>query len=158
MQLSWLSFGVSILASVIAWLLTLRVSDSLKLKSKWLHLVLILALFGIAWLGLMLIRQTSDRSSSFGSEIKTSNEATARTLWLFNPEVDRDTRRVVLNGIDTAQPATPFRFEWGDGTASIGFFPQTKVYAEGRNFYAIRVVATYSNGSHDYATITVRLP
>ena len=78
------------------------------------------------------------------------------SLRLFNPTVERATGTVVLNGVDTSRPSIPFQFDWGDGTASVGWFPQTKVYRKSGT-YGIRVTATYQDRSHAFATVTVRV-
>jgi hypothetical protein len=38
------------------------------------------------------------------------------------PYVYQGSHTVLLNGMDLTKPQTPFKFEWGDGTASIGLF------------------------------------
>jgi hypothetical protein len=81
-----------------------------------------------------------------------------RTLSLFDPVLDSSTKTVVINGVDTARPTTPFQFDWGDGTVTSGFFPQTKTYVEGGRAYRISVMATYQDGSHGYASTTVTVP
>ncbi len=63
------------------------------------------------------------------------------------------TRSVVINGIDTARPAVPFTFDWGDGTFSVGFFPQSKTYAA-PGFYRVIVIGAYGT-SNGYAAIDV---
>jgi formylglycine-generating enzyme required for sulfatase activity len=80
------------------------------------------------------------------------------TLRLFDPTVDAGTHTITLNGVDTAQPTTPFHFDWGDGTESVGFFPQTKVYQQSGRTYSIKVMATYPDGSHGSAETTATIP
>ena len=80
------------------------------------------------------------------------------TLRLFDPTIDAVTHTVTLNGVDTAQPTTPFHFHWGDGTESVGFFPQTKVYQQSGRTYSIKVMATYPDGSHGSAETTATIP
>jgi formylglycine-generating enzyme required for sulfatase activity len=80
------------------------------------------------------------------------------TLRLFDPTIDAGTHTVTLNGVDTAQPTTPFHFDWGDGTESVGFFPQTKVYQQSGRTYSIKVMATYPDGSHGSAETTATIP
>jgi hypothetical protein len=87
-----------------------------------------------------------------------SSNGTFRTLSLFDPIVDPSTKTVVVNGVDTARPTTPFRFDWGDGTVTDGFFPQTKTYREGGRAYRISVIATYKDGSHGYANTIAQVP
>jgi hypothetical protein len=80
------------------------------------------------------------------------------TLHLFDPVIEPSMRRVVLNGVDTARPSTPFHFDWGDGTASVGFFPQTKMYDEAGRAYKIKVVATYPNGLQGSSETVAQIP
>jgi len=80
------------------------------------------------------------------------------TLRLFEPQIDPSARRVVLNGVDTARPSVPYHFDWGDGTESVGFFPQTKIYDEAGRTYRIRVVASYPDGSQGSAETVARIP
>lgn len=78
-----------------------------------------------------------------------------QTLHLYAPIVDQTTGTVVIQGVDTARPRTPFRFEWGDGTTSIGWFPQKKIYPKVGHSYKVHVVATYQDGSHADASVAV---
>jgi len=98
----------------------------------------------------------SEHSSSSGTTIarQTSN---AGTLRLFDPQIDPSARKVVLNGVDTARPSTPFHFDWGDGSESVGFFPQTKTYDQ-QGTYSVKVIASYPNGSHGSAETVVKIP
>jgi hypothetical protein len=98
----------------------------------------------------------SEQSSSPRTAIaeQSSNPGTLR---LFAPQIDPPARRVVLNGVDTARPSTPFHFDWGDGSESVGFFPQTKIYNQ-PGTYAVKVVASYPDGSQGNAETTVRIP
>jgi hypothetical protein len=61
---------------------------------------------------------------------------------------------VEVNGGDTQRPTTPFRWAWGDGSTTSGFFPQQHVYANAGQNYAITITATENNGS----TQTVSIP
>ena len=36
---------------------------------------------------------------------------------------------VTINGGDTRQPGTPFSWQWGDGSTTSGFFPQSHTYS-----------------------------
>jgi hypothetical protein len=81
----------------------------------------------------------------------------SQTFQLFAPVIDRATGKVVINGVDSSQPTIPFVFEWGDGTSTIGFFPQEKVYQSANRSYNIRVTATHADGSHPSVTTSVDL-
>jgi hypothetical protein len=61
---------------------------------------------------------------------------------------------VEVNGGDTQQPDTPFKFAWDDGSTTSGFFPQQHVYTNTGQIYVITVTATENNGS----TQTYSLP
>jgi hypothetical protein len=54
---------------------------------------------------------------------------------------------VVVNGVDTAQPDTPFQFSWGDGASTSGFFTQQHVYSNASQNYVITVTATENSGT-----------
>ena len=78
--------------------------------------------------------------------------ADSGTLHLFAPEINKGTGEIVVTGVDTARPTTPFRFIWGDGTVSVGWFPQRKIYktrpyTRETNCYQVWVVATHQDGS-----------
>jgi hypothetical protein len=98
----------------------------------------------------------SEQGSSSGTTIarQTSN---AGTLRLFDPQIDRSALKIVLNGVDSARPTTPFHFDWGDGSESAGFFPQTKIYSQAGT-YTVKVVASYPDGSQGSAEKTVSIP
>jgi hypothetical protein len=85
------------------------------------------------------------------------NKSVSGSLKLFSPTIDRATRRVMVNGADSARPSIPFEFDWGDGTTTTGFFPQEKIYGGDRGNYMIRVTATHSDGSKPVASIAVDL-
>ena len=92
------------------------------------------------------VTATTERSSNPG------------TLRLFEPQIDPSARRVVLNGVDTSRPSVPYHFDWGDGTESVGFFPQTKIYDQAGRTYRIRVVASYPDGSQGSAETAAKIP
>lgn len=78
--------------------------------------------------------------------------ADSGTLHLSAPEINQRTGEIIVNGMDSARPITPFRFIWGDGTVTIGWFPQKKIYkkrpySRDTNCYQVWVVATHSDGS-----------
>jgi hypothetical protein len=54
---------------------------------------------------------------------------------------------VVVNGVDTAQPTTPFTFFWGDGSSTSGFFPQQHTYSDASRNYVVTVTATENTGT-----------
>lgn len=88
----------------------------------------------------------------------TQQSSNPGTLRLFDPQIDPSARRVVLNGVDTARPSVPFHFDWGDGSESVGFFPQTKIYDQAGRTYTIKVVASYPDGTHGNAETIARIP
>lgn len=51
---------------------------------------------------------------------------------------------VTINGGDSAQPKDPFRFDFGDGTTVVGWFPQVHRYADARRNYIVTVTAFYA--------------
>ncbi len=101
---------------------------------------------------------TSLSVETYETDEKHQNAVLGReTLELSNPRVDADNGIVVIGGIDTAHPKTPFVFDWGDGTTSVGWFPQRKIYEKRDRTYTVRVLATYEDGSHATATTVVNL-
>jgi hypothetical protein len=89
-----------------------------------------------------------------------SYTANAGTLHLYTPEIDVGTREMVVNGVDLARPTVPFRFTWGDGTMTVGWFPQKKIYktrpySKDQNCYQVWVVANHPDGSTAEAAIAV---
>jgi len=82
------------------------------------------------------------RQDNAGNSPSQTPAQSPGTLRLSAPAIDPSARTVTLNGVDSAQPSTPFHFEWGDGTESDGFFPQTKAYDQAGRTYIIKVTAT----------------
>ena len=62
---------------------------------------------------------------------------------------------VEVNGVDTAQPTTPFEFAWGDGETTSGFFPQQHVYANAAENYVVAITATENNGTTQKYSVPV---
>ena len=69
-----------------------------------------------------------------------------KTLSVHLARVDRQTGEVACNGYDAARPSTPFAWDWGDGTRTTGFFPQSHSYRDTGRSYRIRVTARYADG------------
>jgi hypothetical protein len=63
---------------------------------------------------------------------------------------------VECNGFDSAQPQEPFEWDWGDGSSSTGYFPQSHAYDNRKRNYRIRVTARYHDGKRDTAEVLVR--
>lgn len=63
---------------------------------------------------------------------------------------------VVVNGVDTRQPTTPFSFDWGDGTTTDSWFKAKHRYAHVSTNYIIKVTAHYDDGTTDSVEIPVR--
>jgi hypothetical protein len=64
-------------------------------------------------------------------------------------------RTVEVNGADSAQPARPFLFNWGDGKVTEAWFPATHTYERTDRNYELVVTARYPDRT-DRATVTVR--
>jgi hypothetical protein len=62
---------------------------------------------------------------------------------------------VTINGGDTRQPGTPFSWQWGDGSTTSGFFPQSHTYSSVTSNYVVTVTAFYSDGSTGTAQTVV---
>jgi len=54
---------------------------------------------------------------------------------------------VTINGVDSRQPGTPFSWQWGDGSTTGGFFPQSHTYSSVKSNYVVTVTAYYSGGT-----------
>jgi hypothetical protein len=69
--------------------------------------------------------------------------------------VNKDNGAVIVNGVDTAQPAGGFTFIWGDGTQTLGGFPGSHMYADHSKNYVCRVVAHYSETEKDTSDVVI---
>lgn len=76
------------------------------------------------------------------------------TLNLMVSSVNSGTGEVSVNGGDSRQPSSPFQWDWGDGSVSSGFFPQTHTYASPSN-RVVSVTASYQDGSTGTAQVVV---
>ncbi|MEZ0609888.1 BACON domain-containing protein [Fibrella sp. WM1] len=82
----------------------------------------------------------------------------ARTLSVTINSINRTTGEVEFGGVDSRGPTTPslfFTWIWGDGTSTIGFFPQTKRYTDVTKNYIAKVVSTYSATEKDTVEVLV---
>jgi len=80
----------------------------------------------------------------------------APTLSVHVSEIDANTGRVVINGVDSRSPNTPFLFAWGDGSKDEGWFPMEHTYTDTTRNYIITVTARYSSDMTDSARAVVR--
>ncbi len=85
-----------------------------------------------------------------------ADSGVSSTLSAAIQELDRNTGRVVINGIDTAQPAIPFTFTWGDGSEDEGWFPMTHIYVDPSRDYEAMVTAHYGAGRVNQRAVAVR--
>jgi hypothetical protein len=79
-------------------------------------------------------------------------------LWTLSQ--DSSTWTVQINGVDPRQPThTPFKWIWGDGAVTTGWFPQTHTYvgAAAGDPHIVTVIATEDDGTIDCAELTVFL-
>ena len=65
------------------------------------------------------------------------------------------TGAVQVNGVDTRGPSTPFTWNWGDGTTTQGFFPQSHTYANVKQNYTLQVTSKENDGSTDCAQLSI---
>ena len=68
------------------------------------------------------------------------------TLFLCDIQVDAVTGILKCNGGDSARSQQPFRWEWGDGTVTTGYFPQTHSFGDTQQNYRLIVSAFHSDG------------
>lgn len=78
-----------------------------------------------------------------------------RTLSAQVQTLDGSTGVVTINGYDAGMPNQPFRFDWGDGSTTFGFFPQNHQYALPSGNPIIRVTAFYPNSTSDWVDVLV---
>lgn len=81
---------------------------------------------------------------------------TPSTVSLWVEEINTATGEVAVNGVDYRQPATPFTFDWGEGTTNDGGFPQRHIYLDLTRNYVVKVIANYPGAEMDSAEIVVR--
>ena len=86
---------------------------------------------------------------------KKTNPTVNRTLSASLLSINRTTGEVIINGVDTRGPSTPFTWFWGDGTSNNGFFPQTKTYADVNRSYVVKVISNYPNNEKDSVEVVV---
>jgi hypothetical protein len=93
--------------------------------------------------GIFLVRVTAIDSSGLKGTTSTTVNVTGSTilipprLTIFSPGVDG--RTVTVNGVANSNAcqsgqSQPFSFNWGDGTISSGWFPQSHTYNSRGNF------------------------
>ncbi len=89
----------------------------------------------------------------------TSKAMGEDTLHVWVLSVDKPTGLVEVGGVDSAGPSGRiignFTWEWGDGTANRGWFPQTHVYTNTNVNYIVRVTSHYTDGTMDHEEIFV---
>jgi hypothetical protein len=78
------------------------------------------------------------------------------TITLSVQSLDTSTGSVTINGVDTQGPTTPFTWNWGDGSMTSGFFPQSHTYTTTTKNYIAKVTANYSGGTKDSADVLLR--
>ena len=94
------------------------------------------------------------QSASFDFKRYLFGNPSTLSLWLAS--LDAATGVARISGVDAQGPTTPFKWMWGDGSVSNGFFPQSHTYADKNKNYVVKVVSTYSGGGQDSAEILVR--
>jgi hypothetical protein len=60
-----------------------------------------------------------------------------------------------VNGVDTRGPSTPFTWNWGDGTTTQGFFPQSHTYSNAQQNYTLQVTSRENGGFTDCAQMNI---
>lgn len=78
-----------------------------------------------------------------------------QTLHVRVEHVERSTGLVVVEGGDARRPTTPFAWQWGDGTSTTGFFPQSHAYTNRARDYVVSVTAFYEGGATGTAETVV---
>jgi PEP-CTERM motif-containing protein len=81
----------------------------------------------------------------------------ASTLFMNVASIDPDTGDVTASGADTQCPATPFTWDWGDGSApQDGWFPAQHTYTDLTRNYTITVTAHYGGDATETTQQLVR--
>jgi hypothetical protein len=62
---------------------------------------------------------------------------------------------VQVDAVDTREPTAPFTWNWGDGTATQGFSPQSHTYTSLSQNYLLQVTSHENDGSTDCSQIPV---
>jgi hypothetical protein len=95
----------------------------------------------------LAVSQTKGPETSSASCYSSLLSASPPTLSAFVESQDDANGTIEVNGVDTAEPTTPFQFAWGDGSTTSGFFPQQHIYSNTNQNYEITITATENNGS-----------
>lgn len=120
---------------------------------RFAHRSLAVALLALcAW---ALAVGTAASAATVSFSYRSIIEGTARTLSATVQITNLASGSVSVTGVDSARPSSPFSFDWGDGTMSTGFFPQSHTYANASRNYVVGVTARYSDGTTD--TVTLQL-
>lgn len=111
-------------------------------------------IFSLACFILLEFIYLTSINADFDFKRQLFEEPTTLFLWIVN--IDKDTGKVDINGVDTQGPGTPFTWDWGDGVAHDGWFPQNHTYSNITKNYIVKVTAHYSGDKTDFAEILVR--
>jgi len=69
--------------------------------------------------------------------------------------LNKSTGLVPVNGGDSRAPSTPFTWQWGDGSTTQGFFPDSHQYGNVRQNYTLQVISHENDGSTDCAELNI---
>ncbi len=94
-----------------------------------------------------------------GQDFQTcKRQGASGQLSLMITSLDQTAGFANVNGIDQRRPiATPFTWNWGDGSITQGWFPQSHVYANTKQNYVLQVISHEDDGSTDCARILIPL-
>jgi hypothetical protein len=81
---------------------------------------------------------------------------TPGTLFAWLVSLDGGTGQVEINGVDTSPLSAPFTFDWGDGSTTNAYYPQSHTYGSTSRNYVLRVTAHYSGGGSDDVELVIR--
>jgi hypothetical protein len=70
-----------------------------------------------------------------------NGQQTSGLLTLNITALNNSTGFVQVNGVDSRRPTSSFTWNWGDGTTTPAFFPQSHTYANVQQNYTLQVVA-----------------
>ncbi|HBE41054.1 MAG TPA: hypothetical protein DDW27_07605 [Bacteroidales bacterium] len=81
---------------------------------------------------------------------------TPPTVTLSIQSINTSAGSVIVNGGDSQAPTTPFTWNWGDGSITSGFFPQSHTYTDITKNYILEVTAHYFGGLKDSTEMLIQ--
>jgi hypothetical protein len=113
--------------------------------------------FGLILFSLLCLCISHQALSQTGSfDYKKYLFGTPPSLELYVEAIDRTTGEVTINGGDSRQPQTEFKWDWGDGQVEYRYFVGLHPYADLTKNYVVKVTAFYGGGETGSNDVLVR--